>query len=67
MYDEYTFENDIALVKIKDMIPTNSKYIATIKLKTLEIPINTVCTYSGFGYTTNVCIFLYVFLYNSNI
>lgn len=50
-FNEDTFENDIALIKIKDMIPENSTYIAPIKLSTGETPINTLCKYSGFGFT----------------
>lgn len=57
MFNEYTFENDIALVQIKEHIPINSSYIATIKLATNEVTLNTLCTYSGFGYTDKVYIY----------
>lgn len=53
-------ENDIALVKTNDMIPTNSKHIAPIRLWTAEIPNNTPCTISGFGWTIEVYIFVII-------
>lgn len=48
-YNSNTFENDIAIMKLTQSIPTGNAAIYPVNIRTVPVQIGTVCAVTGWG------------------